>query len=141
MRNFEVKFKLNNWPSFALHYDTNYGIDRRKGWSCAIDGSFYVELVSNPLAAVWTAITKHRAAVRDLAKSEEYDRAGGAGQHWDRAEEYHKRIVKEAADWRAAFATFRLMGSSGSIYLDDLIRQYDDAVTTAKILRDEYHGK
>lgn len=40
------------WGKFAIHFDRDYGIDRRTGWSIAIDGSFVVQFEKHLLVAL-----------------------------------------------------------------------------------------
>lgn len=37
---------------FILEYDSDYGIDRRSGWSVVVDGSVVAELMETPEAAL-----------------------------------------------------------------------------------------
>lgn len=136
---FRFKVKLNSYPSFDLHYDVDYGMDKRKGWSVAINGSFYVELVSNPFVAVLTAIKKHRAAVKDMAAEElraastapdeiETPANPAASALWRHADSIWARMRDE----HVAFNRYLVGYSSGSVYFDDLAKQYDAAVEAAK---------
>jgi len=52
-----IKGKLKN-RTFSLDYDRNYGIDNRKGWSIAINGSYMVQLEPWLLVAVYKAVKK-----------------------------------------------------------------------------------
>jgi hypothetical protein len=47
--------------SFRLHYDKNYGIYKRKGWSIAIDGHFYVEFERFLIVALVKAFKMYRS--------------------------------------------------------------------------------
>lgn len=59
-----LKLKIG-W--LTLNYDRNYGIDRRSGWSVALDGSYYAQFWFEPLSAIVWSIWKRR---RNMA----YDR-------------------------------------------------------------------
>ena len=43
------RFKIGK---FSLHYDRDYGIDCRSGWSLAWDGSFLVQFAPTPVHAI-----------------------------------------------------------------------------------------
>lgn len=40
---------------FKLEYDTEFGIDRRSGWSIAVNGEYLVSLEPNLVVALWKA--------------------------------------------------------------------------------------
>lgn len=40
----------------SIHYDTEYGIDKRTGWSIAWDGCFIVEFEKHLIIAIYKAI-------------------------------------------------------------------------------------
>ena len=42
-----------------LHYDRDYGIDRRGGWSLSINGSFVVQFERFLLVALAKSLWKH----------------------------------------------------------------------------------
>ncbi len=42
--------------TLRLDYDRDYGIDHRRGWSVAIDGSYYVQFWPEPITAVIVAL-------------------------------------------------------------------------------------
>ena len=46
---------------FELRYDSDYGIDRRSGWTVTVDGSVAAQLMPTPEAAL-------EAAVQDVSK-------------------------------------------------------------------------
>lgn len=73
MKNLNFRVLLNG-KSFGISYDPpkhkNCRLCSWHGWSVSINGKFYVEFYKNPLAAVWTAIRRHRDAERDMAESE-----------------------------------------------------------------------
>jgi hypothetical protein len=49
-----------NTKSLRLHFDRDYGSDKRSGWSIAINGSFYCELERHLFIAIFKAIRKYR---------------------------------------------------------------------------------
>ena len=51
MKRFEIAY-----DRVKIQYDQDYGIDHRKGWSIAIDGSYYVQFEKRLLVALFKAI-------------------------------------------------------------------------------------
>lgn len=41
---------------FSLQFDTNYGLDRRQGWTLTVDGKVYSSLVDSPTQAVFDGL-------------------------------------------------------------------------------------
>lgn len=52
---------------FQLHYDTNYGIDKRTGWSCIINQSVLSEFQPTAGLAVNLALQAHAEIQSDLS--------------------------------------------------------------------------
>lgn len=48
-----LKIQINR---HCLAFDRDYGIDRRTGWSVAVDGSYIVQFESWLVVAIWKAI-------------------------------------------------------------------------------------
>ena len=40
---------------FSLQWDSNYGIDCRRGWTVSINGITLVSFAKNPVVALWKA--------------------------------------------------------------------------------------
>jgi hypothetical protein len=49
-----------NCGSFSLHYDCDYGMLHRKGWSVVIDGSYVVQFERRLIVALWKAFRAWR---------------------------------------------------------------------------------
>lgn len=46
--------------SFQLHYNVDYGIDRRTGWSVVVNGSVVVQFFDDPAEALEEALVRLR---------------------------------------------------------------------------------
>ncbi|MBN9393077.1 MAG: hypothetical protein J0I20_33905 [Chloroflexi bacterium] len=55
---------------YGLDYDTNYGMNKRTGWSFTWNGSYFTELEKSLIKAVWVGFKKSRAAKKDMEKYE-----------------------------------------------------------------------
>lgn len=69
----ELKFYCRfgkNVTSLRLDYDTNYGIDNRRGWSVHVNGICYVEFWREPITAILRAITLHLYYGWDMRQGE-----------------------------------------------------------------------
>jgi hypothetical protein len=51
---------MSAWKSFAIEWDTDYGIDRRSGWSIIHDGIVVVELEPWLVVAIVKAFVRWR---------------------------------------------------------------------------------
>lgn len=49
--------KLKN---VSVEYDTDYGVDKRSGWSICVNGSFTAELEPSLIRAIWQTVRRVR---------------------------------------------------------------------------------
>jgi hypothetical protein len=59
LKDLEDTFRARK-QGFELHFDVDYGIDRRSGWSVIIDGSVVVQFADSPEAAIKEALDRVR---------------------------------------------------------------------------------
>ncbi len=55
---------------WQLHWDTNYGMDHRWGWTIVVDGIVMVELEHNLIKAVWRGWREYRRYAKWLKSGE-----------------------------------------------------------------------
>ena len=64
-------FRLRQYIfSFRLDYDTNYGIDNKRGWSVHINGMCHVQFWPEPITAILWSIMLHLYYGWDMRQGE-----------------------------------------------------------------------